>query len=103
MDPATGRPTGHGRVLSRFGIHPRWGHATMRGAQLGCAELAAVVASMLGSERDVLRRSVGAGAGTERSADIEIRLQVLAREGVYVGGRRDGGNGFRVRVCVFGV
>ncbi|GFR51286.1 hypothetical protein Agub_g13646, partial [Astrephomene gubernaculifera] len=44
VDPVSGRPTGHGRLLARLGVHPRWGHAVLRGARLGCVELAAVVA-----------------------------------------------------------
>ncbi|GLI61368.1 hypothetical protein VaNZ11_003732 [Volvox africanus] len=78
VDPVSGRPTGHGRVLARLGVHPRWGHAVLRGAELGCAELAAVVATMLGSERDVLRRAGGEG-GT-RSADVMLRLEALAAD-----------------------
>lgn len=72
-----GRPTPHGRLLARLGVHPRWGHAVLRGASQSCAELAAVVATMLGSERDVLR----GGGGGPRSADIMLRLEALARDG----------------------
>ncbi len=77
IDPATCRPTRHGRLLGRLAVHPRWGHAVLRGAALGAAELAAVVACALGGERDVLRGDGAAG----RSADFMLRLEALARDG----------------------
>ncbi|PNH08651.1 ATP-dependent RNA helicase hrpB [Tetrabaena socialis] len=52
--------------------------AVLRGSALGCVEVAAVVATMLGSERDVLRGG-GGGAGAA-SADIMLRLTALSRD-----------------------
>ncbi|KAG2489315.1 hypothetical protein HYH03_012147 [Edaphochlamys debaryana] len=75
LEPSSLRPTPHGRLLARLGTHPRWGQAVLRGAALGCVELAAVVANMLGGERDLLRGQAGG-----RSADLMLRLEALARD-----------------------
>jgi hypothetical protein len=87
VEPRSGRPTPTGRLLSRLGVHPRWGVAALRGVALGAPELAAVTAAMLGSERDVLRGG-GPGRGTAaRSADVALRLNALVSDGVAGWGR----------------
>ena len=47
---------------SRFGVHPRFAHMVLRGAELEAPELAALLAALL-SERDILR-------GTEAAARL---------------------------------
>lgn len=49
-----GKLTNHGKMLTRFGIHPRLSHMLVRGNELGYASLACDVAALLG-ERDVMR------------------------------------------------
>eukprot|EP00798_Chlamydomonas_sp_ICE-L_P008967 gene8967-16102_t len=63
-----GKITAEGKRMAMLGVHPRFAHMVLRGADLGGAELAAVLATLL-SERDVLR-----GTGIT-SADIRLRLR----------------------------
>ena len=44
----------------RFGVHPRFAHMVLSGAELGAPELAALLAALL-SERDILRGTEAAG------------------------------------------
>ena len=68
---ATGRPTPHGRRMTRFALHPRLSHMVLRGRALGAGGLACELAALL-AERDVLGRSE---AGTD--PDIDLRLELL--------------------------
>lgn len=63
--------------MATLGVHPRFAHMALRGAAMGYAPLSAVVASML-SERDLLRGSEAAA----KTADIAVRLDMLAQQGV---------------------
>ncbi|MFM7313912.1 MAG: ATP-dependent helicase HrpB, partial [Cyanobium sp.] len=68
-----GRLTGHGRALSRLGLHPRLGHMLLRAQAIGALELACELAVLL-SENDPLdRRTFG--------ADLLLRLDWLRQPG----------------------
>jgi ATP-dependent helicase HrpB len=65
------RVTPHGRLLAKFGTHPRLAHMLVRAREHGAARLACDLAAILG-ERDILRAGVGA-----RDVDLRLRVAVL--------------------------
>jgi ATP-dependent helicase HrpB len=69
---AAGAITETGRQLAALPIHPRLGHMLVMAARIGQSSLACDIAAIL-SERDLVR-----GDGRNRSADIRIRLSLLA-------------------------
>lgn len=81
---ASGRITGHGRMMARLSVHPRLAHMLLRGFDLGGLTLAADLAALL-SERDLLR-----GAGGARDADVRSRIDVIRGEGFAQGVDRVG-------------
>jgi ATP-dependent helicase HrpB len=68
---AAGRITAHGRKMASLSVHPRLAHMLLRGNELACAPLAAMLAALL-SERDLLRGAAGA-----RDTDIRSRVDIL--------------------------
>jgi ATP-dependent helicase HrpB len=70
---AQGRMTAVGRDMARLPVHPRLAHMLLAARGLDAVELAAQLAALL-SERDVLRRGVGA---TQHDPDIRSRLELL--------------------------
>jgi ATP-dependent helicase HrpB len=68
---AQGRPTAHGRAMSRLGLHPRLAHMILAAAPRGLGRLGCEVAAIV-SERDLLR-----GPTNERDADLRARVAVL--------------------------
>jgi ATP-dependent helicase HrpB len=71
---AQGRPTAHGRAMSRLGLHPRLAHMILAAAARGLGRLACETAAVL-SERDLFR-----GATNERDADLCARIATLRGE-----------------------
>jgi ATP-dependent RNA helicase HrpB len=65
------RVTPHGRMLAKFGTHPRLAHMLVKSREHGASRLACDLAAILG-ERDILR----AGAGA-RDVDLRLRVAVL--------------------------
>jgi ATP-dependent helicase HrpB len=71
-----GRITPHGSAMARLGTHPRLGHLLLRAAESGAASIATAAALIaLLEERDVLR-----GDGGPPPADVQLRLDVVARD-----------------------
>jgi len=62
---ADGRPTGHGRRMAGFGLHPRLSHMLLKSAEAGDGVLASAIAAALG-ERDL---------GTGRDSDLRAWLE----------------------------
>src|SRR5262245_36252494 len=71
---AQGRPTAHGRAMTRLGLHPRLAHMILAAATRGLGRLACEAAAIL-SERDLFR-----GATNERDADLRARIAILRGE-----------------------
>jgi ATP-dependent helicase HrpB len=71
---AQGRPTAHGRAMSRLGLHPRLAHMILAAVARGLGRLACETAAILG-ERDLFR-----GATNERDADLRARIATLRGE-----------------------
>jgi ATP-dependent helicase HrpB len=72
---ASGHITGHGKVLSTLGLHPRLGHMITKGAALGLGGLACELAALLG-EKDLLFLPPG-----QRDADLRLRVTELRSVG----------------------
>jgi len=71
-----GRIAPHGRAVARLGTHPRLGHLLLRAAESGANSIATAAALIaLLEERDVLR-----GDGGPAPADVQLRLDLLARD-----------------------
>ena len=70
---ADGRVTPHGKIMARFGMHPRLAHMVLKASDNGLGELACQVAAIL-SERDPLR-----GAREMVGTDLGARVEALKR------------------------
>jgi ATP-dependent helicase HrpB len=71
-----GRITPHGSAMARLGTHPRLGHLLLRAAESSTASIATAAALIaLLEERDILR-----GDGGPAPADVQLRLDLLARD-----------------------
>lgn len=73
---ATGRITTHGTAMAELGSHPRLAHMLLRAREAGdeSVNVAASLVAIL-EERDVLR-----GAGGPPPADVQLRLDAVARD-----------------------
>jgi ATP-dependent helicase HrpB len=73
---ATGRVTAHGTAMAELGTHPRLAHMLLRARNVGAGAVA-VAASLVAilEERDMLR-----GAGAPPPADVQLRLDAVARD-----------------------
>ncbi len=84
-----GRITEHGRAMVALPVHPRLAHMLLVGVETGRGATAAALAALL-EERDVLRRTHGAGP---LDPDVRLRLDAMRaaaspRSGHDGGGRR---------------
>ncbi len=81
---AAGRVTPHGSAMAELGTHPRLAHMLLRAraAGVGAVATSAVLVAIL-EERDLLR-----GAGGPPPADVQLRLDAVARDmdGVMLAG-----------------
>ena len=69
------RITPHGKILATRPMHPRLGHMTVRGSELGLGKRACQVAALL-SERDIAQRE----RNLPVPVDLGLRLQALEKE-----------------------
>jgi ATP-dependent helicase HrpB len=81
---ARGQITGHGKMLSTLGLHPRLGHMIVKGTSLGLGGLACELAALLG-EKDILFLPPG-----QRDADLRLRVSELRSIGERSRGRASG-------------
>jgi len=70
--------TEQGRQMARLGVHPRLAHMLVRADEMKLGPLACDLAALL-TERDVLRRDVGAAEGKAEKRDREARRRRAMR------------------------